>query len=209
MLKRSNLKYLSLSAAAALAGGVAFATLPAQAAPPETAGECVDAGLVWVHVEADDLYTGACAENFGTAEEALLDTGLLEAAGGMITTIGDRTAENREWWSIYTLAPGDDGTYAGDWAFAQVGAADLTLAAGDVLGLVLQEDWEKFDDTHAPLLNPFEDEEPEPTESATPSESESPTPEASESPSPSASPKPTATPSSKPTTKPGLPKTGN
>ncbi|MDF1488307.1 hypothetical protein [Tessaracoccus caeni] len=209
MLKRSSLKYLSIASAAALAAGVAFTTLPAQAAPPESAGECVDAGLVWVHVEFDDLYGGACAENFGTAEEALLDTGLLEAPGSYITKIGDREAEEREWWSVYTLAPGDDGTYAGDWAFAEVGADTLTLTAGDVLGLVLQEDWDKFEETHPPLVNPFEDEWPEPS----PEPSESADPEPSETPSatssPSATSKPTPTPSSKPTTKPGLPKTGN
>lgn len=192
----------ALTAAAILTAGLAVPAITATAAPTDAA-ECVKAGLVWVHVEFDDTVLGACAEEFGTAEEALLDTGFLTEPTSYITTLAGRTSDEaaREWWSIYTLSPVED-AYTDDWSFAEVGAQELELGASDVLAMVLQPDWTIW--AEPPAVNPVEGvtlgEEPTP----------SPSPEPTASPTPSASPSPTATPTPSPSTptRPGLPHTG-
>lgn len=195
----------ALTAAAILTAGLAVPAVTAAAAP-STAADCVKAGLVWVHVEFDAKEVGACADKFGTAQEALLDTGLATAPEEFLTTIAGRTADagQREWWSIYTLSPVGD-TYPSGWDFAQVGASQLTLSGSDVLGIVLQPDWNV--DAVAPAVNPVEGVSlgEEPTPSPSPSESASPTPSAS--PSQSVTPQPSASATTKPS-KPGVPSTG-
>jgi hypothetical protein len=222
MLKRSTTKRLSIASAAALAVGVGFVGLPANAAPPATAQECVDAKLVWVHVEYDDVVTGACAESFAKAQDALLDTGFLDAPTGWITKIAGREAVDFEWWSTWLLLPDEEtGEYSTAWAFGQEGVDTQALSPGDVLGVVLQEDWQDFDATRPPAELNLQAPQPEETESPEPEVSETPEPEESESPepeetpeatpTPTASPTPTATPkpTPAPTGKPGMPSTGN
>jgi hypothetical protein len=229
MLKRSTITRLSITSAAALAVGVGFAGLPAQAAPPATAQECVDAKLVWVHVEYDDVVTGACAESFAKAQDALLDTGFLDAPTGWITKIAGREAVDREWWSTWLLLPdAETGEYSTPWAFGQVGADQQDLSPGDVFGLVLQKDWMDEDGTRPPADLNLQAPQPEETESPEPEVSETPKPEETESPepeeTPEATPTPTARPSATPTAtskptptptstpkpeKPGMPSTGN
>ena len=112
-------KPAALTAAAILTAGLAVPAVTANAAPA-TAAECVQAGLVWVHVQYDETTTGACAEKFGTAQEALLDTGLTTQTDAYVTEIDGRTAKDREWWSVYSKSPAD-GAYPAEWEFAQVG----------------------------------------------------------------------------------------
>lgn len=199
-------KPAALTAAAILTAGLAFPAITANAAPA-TAAECVQAGLVWVHVQYDETTTGACAEKFGTAQEALLDTGLTTQTDAYVTEIDGRTAKDREWWSVYSKSPAD-GAYPAEWEFAQVGLGQLELSASDVLALVLQPDWEV--DAVAPTADPVEgvtlDATPTPepsTPAATPSLVPS-TPAATPS---AATPTP-AKPTVAPTVKPGLPDSG-
>lgn len=199
-------KPAALTAAAILTAGLAVPAVTANAAPA-TAAECVQAGLVWVHVQYDETTTGACAEKFGTAQEALLDTGLTTQTDAYVTEIDGRTAKDREWWSVYSKSPAD-GAYPAEWEFAQVGLGQLELSASDVLALVLQPDWEV--DAVAPTADPVEgvtlDATPTPepsTPAATPSLVPS-TPAATPS---AATPTP-AKPTVAPTVKPGLPDSG-
>lgn len=199
-------KPAALTAAAILTAGLAVPAITANAAPA-TAAECVQAGLVWVHVQYDETTTGACAEKFGTAQEALLDTGLTTQTDAYVTEIDGRTAKDREWWSVYSKSPAD-GAYPAEWEFAQVGLGQLELSASDVLALVLQPDWEV--DAVAPTADPVEgvtlDATPTPepsTPAATPSLVPS-TPAATPS---AATPTP-AKPTVAPTVKPGLPDSG-
>ena len=210
-------KPAALTAAAILTAGLAVPAITANAAPA-TAAECVQAGLVWVHVQYDETTTGACAEKFGTAQEALLHTGLTTQTDAYVTEIDGRTAKDREWWSVYSKSPAD-GAYPAEWEFAQVGLGQLELSASDVLAVVLQPDWEV--DAVAPTADPVEgvtlDATPTP-EPSTPAAT--PTPEPS---TPAATPTlvpstPAATPSAAtptpakptvaPTVKPGLPDSG-
>ncbi|AQP51861.1 hypothetical protein [Tessaracoccus flavescens] len=199
-------KPAALTAAAILTAGLAVPAVTANAAPA-TAAECVQAGLVWVHVQYDETTTGACAEKFRTAQEALLDTGLTTQTDAYVTEIDGRTAKDREWWSVYSKSPAD-GAYPAEWEFAQVGLGQLELSASDVLALVLQPDWEV--DAVAPTADPVEgvtlDATPTPepsTPAATPSLVPS-TPAATPS---AATPTP-AKPTVAPTVKPGLPDSG-
>lgn len=199
-------KPAALTAAAILTAGLAVPAITANAAPA-TAAECVQAGLVWVHVQYDETTTGACAEKFGTAQEALLDTGLTTQTDAYVTEIDGRTAKDREWWSVYSKSPAD-GAYPAEWEFAQVGLGQLELSASDVLAVVLQPDWEV--DAVAPTADPVEGvtldvtPTPEPsTPAATPSLVPS-TPAATPS---AATPTP-AKPTVAPTIKPGLPDSG-
>lgn len=199
-------KPAALTAAAILTAGLAVPAITANAAPA-TAAECVQAGLVWVHVQYDETTTGACAEEFGTAQEALLDTGLTTQTDAYVTEIDGRTAKDREWWSVYSKSPAD-GAYPAEWEFAQVGLGQLELSASDVLAVVLQPDWEV--DAVAPTADPVEGvtldvtPTPEPsTPAATPSLVPS-TPAATPS---AATPTP-AKPTVAPTVKPGLPDSG-
>ena len=152
MLHRITPAHLTLPAAAAIVVGLTVPILHASAAP-QGAGECVQAGNVWVHVAYDETVTGACATEFATAQDAISSAGVSED-DGWIQTVDDRLAKDKEWWSIYTLSPDAKGSYAVDWAFAQVGAAELTLKASDVLALQLQEDYDR--DSVAPAANPVE-----------------------------------------------------
>ena len=199
-------KPAALTAAAILTAGLAVPAITANAAPA-TAAECVQAGLVWVHVQHDETTTGACAEKFGTAQEALLDAGLTTQTDSYVTEIDGRTAKDREWWSVYSKSPAD-GAYPAEWEFAQVGLGQLELSASDVLAVVLQPDWEV--DAVAPTADPVEGvtldvtPTPEPsTPAATPTLVPS-TPAATPS---AATPTP-AKPTVAPTVKPGLPDSG-
>lgn len=200
MLRRSTLIRIAVPAVAALAVGL---TIPVLSATADTAAaeECVQAGNVWVHVAYDETVTGACADQFATAQEAVLSAGVTEDKG-WIQTVDGRLAEGKEWWSVYTLSPDETGAYGADWDFAQVGVAELELAASDVLALQLQADWEL--DAVAPATNPVEGvilNSSNPTPTATATETETVTPQ----PTPSLEPAPSAQPS----TRPGPPKTGN
>ncbi|MHA7860061.1 hypothetical protein ACX1DX_01550 [Tessaracoccus sp. Y36] len=215
MLRRTALTRLAVPTAAVLTIGLAIPALHAAAAPSE-AEECVQAGNVWVHIEYDETVTGACATEFASAQEALLSTGVTEDVS-WIQTVDGRLSEGTEWWSVYFMSPNDDGTYPGEWEFAEVGVAELEMYPSEVLALKLQDDYNFMDQTLTPAVNPVDgvvltDEEPAPSPSPSPSVSQSPAPSASPtvSASPVASPSvsvevtATAVPS-----RPGLPKTGN
>lgn len=130
---------LATAAIVALAIGAGFPT-SANAATP--AAECVEAGNVWVHVEYDDTVTGACADEFAVAQDAMTSAGIETDAGPFYTTIDGRAADNdeREWWSLWTKSPEGD-TYGG-WEMAAVGADELTLEGGQVVAWTLQPDWD-------------------------------------------------------------------
>ena len=150
---------LALSTAALVALGV-IAVAPS--APADgTAAECVAAGNVWVHVEYDETVTGACATEFATGGEAMVSAGLLESEPSWVTELLGRTAEDPEWWSLWTKEAGEDGAF-GDWAFSMVGIADLEPSAGSVIGWRLLPDWNL--DAEAPTVDPVEgvDLSPEP-----------------------------------------------
>lgn len=193
-------------AAALIAGTVA---LTANAAPT-TAEECVQADLVWVHVQYDETVTGACADEFGTAAEALLSTGLTTDTDAWLTTVDGRSADSaaHEYWGVWTLSPSDAGAYdAAAWEFAAVGITELQLSAGDVLGISLEPDWNV--EATAPSVNPVDGVVlTAPTTSPTVSESAKPTVSATPgvSVSPSVSASPTRTGSG---TTVGLPSSGN
>lgn len=209
MLRRTPLTRIAVPAAAALAVGLTLPALYANA-DATAAEDCVQAGNVWVNVAYDETETGACATEFEYAQDAITSAGVSEDVG-WIQTVDGRLAADKEWWSVYSLAPNEDGTYPAEWDFAQVGAAELALAPSSVLAMQLQEDWEL--DAVAPATNPVEgvvlsgaeEETPapaEPTESAPEPTESAPEPTVSASPEPtnSAAPAPSrATP----------PKTGN
>lgn len=219
--KRGTMHRIVKPAALTAAAVLALSALPVIAAnaAPATAEECVQAGLVWVSVEYDQTVTGACAEKFSTASEALLSSGMSTQSGSWITEVDGRVADAvnaREWWSVYSKAPNADGTYPAGWEFAQVGVTELELEPSGVLAMVLQPDWNI--EATPPATDPVEGvtlkpeatptPTPEPTESATPSPSASATP----TPEPSTTPEPTPTPSASETPKtpsrPGLPHSG-
>ncbi|AQP44828.1 hypothetical protein [Tessaracoccus flavus] len=177
-MSRSPLGFAALPAAAALLlGGVA---LTANAAPT-TAAECVRDGLVWVHVQYDDTVTGACANEFDTASEALLSTGLTTDTGAWLSTVDGRAADSgaREYWGVWTQSPAD-GVYSGAWEFAQVGILELTLEAGDVLGVDLEADWDL--ESAAPTVDPVAGLDLTAPETTPTTPAPSPTPTASASP---------------------------
>lgn len=153
--------------AVALAASV-LPLVTAQATPPATATACVDAGLVWVHVETETKVSGACAEKFATASEALVSSGLGTETGDFVTTVDGVTADGtnaRQFWAIWSM----DATQAktSDWQFSQVAAPQLKLTAGSVLGFQLWPDWNIT--TTAPKTNPLLEgtQTPAPTPTAT------------------------------------------
>lgn len=198
------------AAAALLLGGAA---LTANAAPT-TAAECVQDGLVWVHVQYDDEMTGACAEKFTTAAEALLTTGLTKDTGAFLSTVDGRTADGTtatEYWGVWTKAPAADGSFPAGWEFAQVGITELALEPSDVLALNLELDWTV--EATAPTVDPVagvvlsdDAATPEPTVAPTGGPTEVPSPTATASTPSEAQPTPVATPTSGGT--PGLPSSG-
>lgn len=214
---RISKKPAALTAAAVLTAALGIPAVTATASP-STAAECVQAGLVWVHVEFDDTVTGACASEFKTGQEALLDTGLTTQTDAYVTEIAGRTAVEKEWWSVYSKAPAG-GSYPTAWDFAQVGLNQLELNPSDVLAVVLQADW-SAPETLPPGSDPVAGVvlAPEPTPTAAPSPTAqpshttvpSPTAEPSPTPllpsAPNTSETPKRTPS--PTPNPGLPATG-
>lgn len=155
----------ALPLAALLAVGLSG--LAPHASADETAVACVDAGNVWVHVEHEEV-TGACATEFATATEAMVNTGLAADQGAFFITVDGVTAEDPQWWSLWTASV-EDGQL-GEWVFAQVGAGDLVPEAGQVIGWRLLEDYNQPQE--APQFNPLSDEAAEPEDSsAAPSES--------------------------------------
>lgn len=194
----------AISAALALPATCLVATSPliANADVPANASACVDAGYVWVLVEHDDVVTGGCATEFDYAIDALSSAGIdFVEDGGWISSIDNREAVDPEWWSIWTLADEDEESLY--WDFAPVGATELELAPGDVLGLVLQDDYTAGEDsTLPPQSDPFYEPEPTPSPSATASATPTATPTATAT----ATATPTAT---KSPVRPGLPSSGN
>ncbi|MBB1510813.1 hypothetical protein [Tessaracoccus sp. MC1756] len=219
MLRRTALNRLAVPTAAVLTIGLAIPALHAAAAPSE-AEECVQAGNVWVHVEYDETVAGACATEFASAQEAILSTGVT-ADDTWIQTVDGRLSEGTEWWSVYFMSPNDDGTYPGEWEFAEVGVGELEMYPSEVLALKLQADYNFMDQTLAPAVNPVEGvvltaEEPAPRPSVSQSPAPSAPPSVSASPTVSASPVPVASPSASvevtataAPSRPGLPKTGH
>jgi hypothetical protein len=192
---------LASAAIVAFAIGSGF---PAAAAPATTAPECVADGNVWVHVEYDDIYTGACATQFATAQLAMESAGLLTDEGPFYNTIDGRAADldAREWWSLWSMSPDADGTYS-DWEFATVGAHEYALEGGDVVSWTLQPDWNL--EATAPSVDPLADEAPATEPPASPEPAETPSATVAPTTGPSA-PAPTPTPGG--TSAPGLPSTG-
>lgn len=130
-------------------------TLTANAAPT-TAEECVKEGNVWVHVQYDDVVSGACATEYATASQALLSTGLTEDTTAWLSTVNGRTADGvdgREFWAIWSQTP-VDGAYTGTWDYAQVGITELELTSGMVLGVDLWNDW--LIEAEAPTVDPVQ-----------------------------------------------------
>ena len=195
MLRRTTLTRLAVpAAAAALVAGFTVPSLYATA-DATAAEECVQAGNVWVHVAYDETVTGACATEFASAQDAVVSSGV-STDQGWIQTVDGRLAEGKEWWSVYTLSPDTQGSYDVEWAFAEVGVAELEPTKSSVLALQLQDDYDV--DAVAPAVNPVKDvvlgsgaPAPEPT--ATPTQP---------------SPQPEATPSAPITAKPGVPGSG-
>ncbi len=140
----------ALPLAALLAVGLSG--LAPHASADETAVACVDAGNVWVHVEHEEV-TGACATEFATATEAMVSTGLAADQGAFFITVDGVTAEDPQWWSLWTASV-EDGQL-GEWVFAQVGAGDLVPEAGQVIGWRLLEDYNQPQE--APQFNPLSD----------------------------------------------------
>lgn len=140
---------LALPIAAVLALGVS-AVAPAAWAE-ETATECVAAGNVWVHVEHDEVVTGACATEFATGTEAMVTTGLATDQGAFYTTVDGVTSEDPQWWSLWTASV-EDGEL-GEWEFAQVGIQEMEPEAGQVLGWRLLADYNQPQEP--PLYNPL------------------------------------------------------
>lgn len=176
----------ALPFAALLAVGISG--LAPHAAADETAVACVEAGNVWVHVEHEEV-TGACATEFASGTEAMVSTGLATDQGTFFTTVDGVTAQDPQWWSLWTASV-EDGQL-GEWVFSQVGAGDLVPEAGQVIGWRLLEDYNKPQE--APVYNPLSDEavEAEDSSAAPSASSASAAPDASSA-APDASATPTA-----------------
>lgn len=144
-----SMRRMAIPAAVLLAVGLS--TWAPTASAEVTAAECVEAGNVWVHVEIEDEYTGGCATEFATGTEAMVSSGLAEDQGNWVLTIADVTAEDPEWWSLWTSVPEGDGVFS-EWEFSQVGIADLEPEAGSVIGWRLLPDWNL--EAEAPTVNP-------------------------------------------------------
>ena len=182
-----------LAIPAALLLAVGLATWAPTASAEVTASECVEAGNVWVHVEIEDEYTGACATEFSTGTEAMISSGLAEDQGNWVQTIAEVTAEDPEWWSLWTSVPESDGALS-EWEFSQVGIADLEPEAGSVIGWRLLPDWNL--EAEAPMFNPAAESDEAP-------EGETPLEETDEDTSATPQPEDDSAPA------PGLPSTGN
>lgn len=140
----------ALPLAALIAIGMS-AVSASTAAAEGNALECVDAGNVWIHIEHDDVVTGACATEFATVTEAMVSTGLAADQGSFYTTVDGVTSEDPQWWSLWT-APVEDGAL-GAWEFAQVGASELAPEPGSIVGWRLLEDYNKPEE--APQVDPL------------------------------------------------------
>ncbi|MBB1513747.1 hypothetical protein H5399_14200 [Tessaracoccus sp. MC1627] len=181
-----TLRRWALPFAALLAVGLSG--LAPTASADETAVACVEAGNVWVHVEHEEV-TGACATEFASATEAMVSTGLATDQGAFFITVDGVTAQDPQWWSLWTASV-EDGEL-GEWVFAQVGAGDLVPEAGQVIGWRLLADYNQPQE--APQYNPLADEAAEPeNSSAAPSESSPSAAPDSSSAAPEASTSPTA-----------------
>ncbi|WP_185975677.1 prenyltransferase/squalene oxidase repeat-containing protein [Tessaracoccus rhinocerotis] len=137
---------------------LALAPVGARAATPNTATECIDLGLVWVHVEIrGEVADSGCAVDFGTGEEALVSAGVeITDNAGFITHLAGRpdasdAAGSMYWWSYWTLAPQDGSP--GEWAFSEFGMADSRPQAGSVEAWVFQESY--AEDAVPPALDPL------------------------------------------------------
>ncbi|MHA6511401.1 hypothetical protein [Tessaracoccus sp. Z1128] len=146
-----TVRRVALPVAALVALGLAAIAQPAAADP--AAIECVEAGNVWVHVEHDDVVTGACATEFATGTEAMVTTGLAADQGSYVTTIDGVTSKDPQWWSLWTATPADGDL--GEWEFSQVGIAEMAPEAGQVIGWRLLEDYNEPQE--APLVDPLEE----------------------------------------------------
>lgn len=133
------------------------------AAADETADSCIEAGNVWVHVEHEDV-VGACATEFATGTEAMISTGLAADQGTFFVTIDGVTAQDPQWWSLWTASV-EDGQL-GEWVFSQVGAGDLVPEAGQVIGWRLLEDYNQPQE--APQHNPLAEAAAAPAPEASP-----------------------------------------
>lgn len=139
----------ALTFAAAVAVALSGVASPAHAQTEALA--CVEEGNVWLHVEHDDVITGACATEFATVTEAMATTGLAPDQGSFYLTVDGVTAVDPQWWSLWT-APVVNGAL-GEWEFAQVGAQDLEPEPGQVVGWRLLADYNEPQE--APLNDPL------------------------------------------------------
>ena len=80
-------------------------------------------------------------------------TGLAPDQGSFYVTVDGVTAQDPQWWSLWTASV--DNGELGEWAFAQVGAADLEPEAGQIVGWRLLEDYNKPQE--APQYDPLTD----------------------------------------------------
>lgn len=144
------LRRLALPLSALIAIGLS-AVSAELAAADGSAAQCVADGNVWVHVEHDEVVKGACATEFTTGTEAMVTTGLATDQGDFFTTVDGVTAEDPQWWSLWT-ADVESGEM-GEWEFAQVGIGDLTPEAGQVLGWRLLADYNQPQEP--PVTNPL------------------------------------------------------
>ena len=168
----------ALTFAAAVAVALSGVASPAHAQTEALA--CVEEGNVWLHVEHGDVINGACATEFANVAEAMATTGLAPDQGSFYVTVDGVTAQDPQWWSLWTASV--DNGELGEWAFAQVGAADLEPEAGQIVGWRLLEDYNKPQE--APQYDPLTDA----PGAATPASSASSSPEASAPASADASP---------------------
>ena len=83
----------------------------------------------------------------------LATTGLAPDQGSFYVTVDGVTAQDPQWWSLWTASV--DNGELGEWAFAQVGAADLEPEAGQIVGWRLLEDYNKPQE--APQYDPLTD----------------------------------------------------
>lgn len=122
------------AAIAALAIGSGSPIAAFAATSPE---DCIEQGNVWVHVEYDETVTGGCATEFANALEATSSAGLADGTAEYVTTIDGRLADEgkREFWSLWEHE--DDGS----WTMSQLGAPEMPVEAGDIVGWALQPDW--------------------------------------------------------------------
>ena len=148
-----TLTFRTTAAAAAAILALGLSTWPITASADGTAAECVEAGNVWLHVEHGDVINGACATEFANVAEAMAATGLAPDQGSFYVTVDGVTAQDPQWWSLWTASV--DNGELGEWAFAQVGAADLEPEAGQIVGWRLLEDYNKPQE--APQYDPLTD----------------------------------------------------